>query len=81
MINRIRETNPERPELKGYLLVPDADAITSIDHIMEALKFHPLAKYEICCDLMSKYIIVDNSPEKIKELADKIIQEMEKHEN
>lgn len=81
LINRIRETNPERPELKGYLLVPDADAVTSIDHIMEALKFHPLAKYEICCDLMSKYIVVDNSPEKIKELADRIVQEMEKREN
>jgi len=67
---KMQKPNPERPEEKGYYLVPDVDSVPSCDHVMEQLGLGPLHKYQVICDVMSRYIKINNSPEKIKEMVD-----------
>ena len=67
----LQKPNPERPEEKGYYLVPDVDAVPSCDHIMTTLKLGPLHKYQVICDVMSRYIGINNSPEKLDEMKKK----------
>ncbi len=68
----MQKPNPERPEEKGYYLVPDVDAIRSADQLMNALKLGPLHRYRVLCDIMTNHIAIDNSPEKMKEIQEKI---------
>jgi hypothetical protein len=41
-------------------LLPDIDAIQSVDHLMNALKLSPIHKYRVVCDIMSRHIEIKN---------------------
>ena len=45
---------------RGYYLVPDVDAIQSLDKLVDDLELSAVQKYQIVCDVMSKYITSDN---------------------
>ena len=69
---RMQKPNPERPEERGYYLVPDIDAVPSCDHVMNQLGLSAVHKYQVICDVMSRYIAINNSPEKMKEITEKM---------
>lgn len=52
--------NPEKPEDRGYYLLPDIDAVRSIDNLISALGLGSVHKYRVICDIMSKYIEIKN---------------------
>ncbi len=65
--------NPERPEERGYYLVPDysalervtmknKDDVISIDHLIEKMGLGQIHRYRIVCDIMSAYIKLGNPP-------------------
>jgi hypothetical protein len=60
----IHKPNPEKPEDKGYYLLPDIDSIKSVDSLMTALKLSPIHKYRVICDIMSRHIELSNPDEK-----------------
>ena len=50
------------PEEDGCYLLPDKDTIKSVDQVVNGLKLNDFQKYEIICDVMSKYIKINNRP-------------------
>ncbi len=50
------------PEKQGCYLVPDFDAIRSVDALLSSLGVSDMHKYEIICDIVSRYVKIDNSP-------------------
>lgn len=50
----------DHPELRGQYLCPDIDMISSIDEVATMLKLNKIQKYEIMCDMFSKYIKIKN---------------------
>jgi FkbM family methyltransferase len=71
----LQKPNPERPEEKGYYLVPDIDALPSCDHVMEVLGLGAIRKYQVICDVMTKFIGINNAPEKLEEMKQKYFLE------
>ena len=59
---QIHQPNPEQPEKNGYYLVPDIDAIQSIDQLCTSMGLGLIHKYRVVCDIMSRHIEIDNSP-------------------
>lgn len=57
---QIQTPNPEKPEDRGYYLLPDIDGVKSVDHLIDALGLGPVHKYRVICDIMSKYIEIKN---------------------
>lgn len=57
---QVQKPNPEKPEDRGYYLLPDIDAVRSVDHLIEALGLGSVHKYRVICDIMSKYIEIKN---------------------
>lgn len=53
----IANTNPEKD---GQYLCPDIDMINSIDDLTNMLNLNKFQRYEIICDLFSKYLRVTN---------------------
>ena len=45
---------------RGYYLLPDIDVIKSIDKLVDNLGLGPVQKYNVICDIMSKYINEEN---------------------
>jgi hypothetical protein len=56
----VQKPNPEKPEDRGYYLLPDIDAVRSVDHLIDALGLGSVHKYRVICDIMSKYIEIKN---------------------
>lgn len=54
------EPNSERPEDRGYRLLPGFNRIQSVDKLIEGLKLGEMHKYLIVCDIMSNYIRLNN---------------------
>lgn len=52
--------NAEKPEDRGYYLLPDIDSVNSVDQLIKALGLGELHKYRVICDIMSKYIEIKN---------------------
>lgn len=73
----LQKPNPERPEEQGYYLVPDIDALPSCDHVMEVLGLGAIRKYQVICDVMTKFIGINNSPDKLEEMKQKMLAESE----
>lgn len=48
------------PEKNGQYLLPDMDAIQSVDSLLHSLKVSNEYKYSLICDIMSKFIKVNN---------------------
>src|SRR5207248_9609824 len=48
------------PEKQGHYYVPNCDQLTSVDHVIDRLNLAPLNRYEIICDLLSKYLTFKN---------------------
>ena len=69
----LQKPNPERPEEQGYYLVPDIDALPSCDHVMEVLGLGAIRKYQVICDVMTKFIGINNSPDKLEEMKQKML--------
>ena len=54
------EPNPERPEDRGMYLVPDYNAIRSVDALMERMGLGHIHRYRVICDVMTNYIKLSN---------------------
>lgn len=54
------KANPERPEDRGYRLLPGFNRIQSIDKLIEGLKLGEVHRYLIISDIMSNYIRLNN---------------------
>jgi hypothetical protein len=57
---QLQKPNPEKPEDRGYYLLPDIDAVRSVDHLIDALGLGSVHKYRVICDIMSRYIEIKN---------------------
>ena len=56
----IQKPNPEKPEDRGYYLLPDIDDVKSVDRLISAMGLGSVHKYMVICDIMSKYIEIKN---------------------
>lgn len=61
---QLQKPNPEKPEDRGYYLLPDIDAINSVDSLINAMGLGTVHKYRVICDVMSRYIEIKNPGEK-----------------
>ena len=50
----------DHPEKRGQRLCPDIDTVSSVDNLMNQLKLDKFQRYEIICDVFSKYIKINN---------------------
>jgi hypothetical protein len=48
------------PEENGCYLLPVKDSIESVDGLINAFNLNEYQRYEIICDVMSKYLIINN---------------------
>lgn len=48
------------PEREGYFLMPDFDAVASLDQVTAALGLSPLQKYQLICETMTRFIKINN---------------------
>ena len=55
-----QKPNPEKPEDRGYYLLPDIDAVRSVDNLIDTLGLGSVHKYRVICDVMSKYVDIKN---------------------
>lgn len=56
---RGRPTN-RHPEEDGHYLVPDIDAVHSVDTVLEALKVSKLERYRVICEVMTRFTRMRN---------------------
>lgn len=52
--------NPERPEDRGMYLVPDYNAIRSVDDLINKMGLGHIHRYMTICDVMTRYIKLSN---------------------
>ena len=55
---KVKNCNPEK---RGQRLCPEIDKIDNIDNLVSQLKLDRYQRYEIICDIFSKYIKINNS--------------------
>jgi hypothetical protein len=48
------------PEVEGQYLLPDMDMIRSVDQLLQSLKASDLQRYEVICDVFSKFVKLHN---------------------
>ena len=55
-----RNKGKKSPEKNGYYLLPDIDAVKSVDNLLEIFKVSEEYKYTIICNLMSEFVKIKN---------------------
>lgn len=62
--------NPERPEERGVYLVPDFDALDSVDGLLRQMGLGAVPKYRVMCDVLTNYLRITNPTAPTKDATD-----------
>ena len=55
-----KKVKNDHPEKRGQRLCPDIDCMSSFDEMIKQMKLDKYQKYEIFCDIFSKYVKINN---------------------